>query len=64
MTVTKKRSRTPAQAAGEARYKAAHVRRVVLNLNDRTDADILEKLSSLDNMQGYIKACIRADLDK
>lgn len=50
-------------AAAEAKYKAAHVRRVVLNLNDRTDADILAKLASVDNMQGYIKACIRKELE-
>lgn len=28
------------------------------------DADILEKLSEVDNMQGYIKSLIRADISK
>ena len=33
-----------------------------LNLNKITDADIIAKLESVDNIQGYIKQLIRADL--
>lgn len=31
-------------------------------LHNRLDADIIEKLSSVDSMQGYIKRLIREDL--
>lgn len=58
-----KRQRTAAQAAAEKRYKAANTRFVGLSLNYSTDADILAKLSTVDNMQGYIKSCIRADIE-
>ena len=33
-----------------------------MKLNKKTDADILEKLESVDSKQGYIKELIRADL--
>lgn len=33
-----------------------------LKLNRETDADVLEKLASVDNMQGYIKSLIRKDI--
>lgn len=62
MAETKKRPRTPAQIASEQKYNE-HARFISLKLNDRTDADILEKLSSIDNMQGYIKRAIRAYMD-
>ena len=35
-----------------------------VKLNKKTDADIIEKVASLDNKQGYIKALIRADIEK
>lgn len=36
---------------------------VYLKLNKDTDADILAKLESVGNVQGYIKALIRADMN-
>lgn len=48
----------------QARYDAAHTRQIRLKLNLKTDADILSKLDSVDNMQGYIKELIRADIKK
>ena len=36
---------------------------LTLKLNRETDADILEKLASVDNMQGYIKNLIRDDMN-
>lgn len=33
-----------------------------LKLNRETDADILERLAEVDNMQGYIKELIRSDI--
>lgn len=46
----------------QSRYDKAHRIQIALNLNRGTDADILEKLSSVPNKQGYIKQLIRADL--
>lgn len=37
---------------------------VTMKLNKNTDADILEKLSSVPSKQGYIKELIRADIAK
>lgn len=37
---------------------------VTMKLNRNTDADILEKLSSVPSKQGYIKELIRADIAK
>ena len=35
---------------------------VTMKLNNKTDADILEKLSSVPSKQGYIKELIRGDI--
>lgn len=48
----------------QERYDASNTKQIRLKLNIKTDADILEKLSEVDNMQGYIKALIRADIAK
>ena len=63
MTETKKRVRSEAQKRYEDKYNAANTRFVGLKLNNKTDADILAKLATVDNMQGYIKACIRKELE-
>ena len=51
-----------AQQRATAKYQAANVTQVILKLNNKTDADILTKLESVGNKQGYIKALIRADI--
>ena len=56
------RKRTDAVRNAQKRYDAAMTRRVVVKLNRRTDADILDYMEGLDNMQGYIKDLIRADM--
>ena len=48
--------------AAQERYHAKTRYRVAINLNKKTDPDIIELLEKLDNVQGYIKALIRADL--
>lgn len=50
------------QSEIQARYDKTHTRRINLKLNLELDADILQKLDSVDSMQGYIKDLIRADL--
>ena len=48
----------------QARYDAKHVTRYSLKLNNTTDADVIARLASVGNVQGYIKSLIRADLDR
>ena len=49
------------QSENQAKYDKNHTRRIHLKLNLKLDADILQKLDSVDSMQGYIKDLIRAD---
>jgi len=44
------------------KYNKENVKQVKLNLNKKTDADIIAKLDEVPNIQGYIKSLIRADL--
>lgn len=46
------------------KWVSEHTTRVVMNLNHNTDADILEKLSTVESKQGYIKELIRNDMGK
>lgn len=57
-------------ASSEAKKRAVRkyddkmTRQIKMKLNVGTDADILEKLDSVPNKQGYIKHLIRDDLKK
>ena len=53
-----------AMKRGIAKYDAANTVQVKMKLNKKTDADILAKLDSVDSKQTYIKALIRADIEK
>lgn len=53
---------TEAQKRARLKYEAEHTTQIKLKLNRNTDADILEKLSSVPSKQGYIKELIRADI--
>ncbi len=50
--------------ASNAKWDAANPRQIKLKLNLKTDADILSKLDSVENTQGYIKSLIREDIKK
>lgn len=52
------------QTEYQSRYDIKNTTRIGLKLNNKTDADILEMLASVDSMQGYIKELIRADIEK
>lgn len=52
-----------AKVKASMKYNAANVKQVKLNLNKKTDADIIEALAECGNMQGYIKDLIRKDLN-
>lgn len=55
---------TEAQLRAQDRYDKANTQKIVLKLNKRTDADILEKLEDVGNKQGYIKKLIRQDIER
>ena len=55
---------TEAQKRAVAKYDAKNTRKIVLKLNRATDADILKRLDTVDNRQGYIKRLIREDIEK
>lgn len=59
-----KRMATESQLKAQAKYDAENTRQIHLKLNRRTDDDVLKKLDSVLNKQGYIKKLIRADLKK
>lgn len=45
-----------------ARYQKTHIQQVKFNFSIEHDADILAKLETVGNKQGYIKDLIRADI--
>jgi len=53
---------TKAQIRATAKYDKEHTKKFLIKLNKVTDADIISKLESVPNKQGYIKECIRGDL--
>ena len=53
---------TKAQKAADARYKAANTKQIKFVLNKNTEPDLIAHLESIDNVQGYIKTLIRADM--
>lgn len=55
---------TESEKKSRAKYDAANTVQFKMKLNKKTDADILAKLEQAGNKQGYIKALIRADIEK
>lgn len=53
-----------AQRAASYKYDKNNTKRISLKLNLSTDSDILSKLESEKNVQGYIKKLIRSDILK
>lgn len=50
-----------AQKRAQKKYDSANTKQFVLKLNRRTDADLIARLESVGNIQGYIKELIRKD---
>lgn len=46
------------------RYHKAHTTSVTIRFMHNTEHDLLQKLNSVPNKAGYIKALIRADIQK
>lgn len=55
---------TEAQKRAREKYERANTVQFKMKLNRNTDADILAKLNSVGNKQGYIKELIRKDLKR
>lgn len=53
-----------AHVKASMRYNAKNVKQIKLNLNYNTDQDIIDKLSSVGNKQGYLKSLVRRDLNQ
>ena len=47
---------------GSIAYDRANTRQIKFKLNLKTDADILERLDAVPNIQGYLKRLIRQDM--
>lgn len=54
---------TEATRKAVAKYDRNNTKQVKLKLNLNTDADILKRLTDSGNVQGYIKALVRADIE-
>lgn len=50
------------QSKASQKYDKVNTKQITFKFNLRTDADILEKLDSVPNRQGYIKELIRRDI--
>lgn len=55
---------TEAQKRADAKAHKKNTKCYTFRFTKSTDADILEKLESTENKQGYIKTLIRADIEK
>ena len=55
---------TTPRTKASIKYNSTHVKQIKLNLNLRTDQDIINHLETLENKQGYIKGLIREDIAK
>lgn len=51
-----------AQLRAQAKYDKDNTVQVKIKLNKKTDADIIKRLSEVDNKQGYLKELIRLDI--
>jgi hypothetical protein len=49
-------------STAKRRWDRQNTKQVMMKLNVNTDADIIQHLGSVFNVQGYIKSLIRADI--
>lgn len=50
--------------APQKKYGAKSIRRFRLDLNRNTDEEMISYLERIDNVQGYLKKIIKADMQK
>ncbi len=53
-----------ARIRANAKYDKSNTQRFAIKLNKNTDKEIIDKLNSVDNKQGYIKKLIMDDITK
>ena len=53
-----------AHVKASIKYNAKNVKQIKINLNRKTDADIIKYLEMADNVQGLIKDLIRWDMNQ
>lgn len=51
-----------ARVRASMKYNSKNIKQIKLNLNKKTDSDIIQHLDKKDNVQGYIKKLIRDDM--
>ena len=51
-----------ARVRASMKYNSKNIKQLKLNLNKKTDSDIIQQLDKKDNVQGYIKKLIRDDM--
>lgn len=56
-------SRTEAEKKTQRKYELKIMKQISLKLNRNTDADVIAKLDSVDNVRGYIISLIREDIE-
>ena len=54
---------TDARSRASTKYNKNNVKQIKLNLNLKTDADIIEALDKVKNKQGFIKQLIRQAME-
>lgn len=64
MDEPRKRQSTPAQRKAVAKYNKSCTVQYSFRLNLNTDQKLIEKLSEVPSMAGYIKDLIRADIER
>lgn len=53
-----------AQMRANNKYEKAHIRQILLKFHKTYDAEIIEKLDSLDSKNNYVRQLILQDLER
>lgn len=53
-----------AHVKASVKYNKTNVKQIKINLNKKTDADIIDYLDKAENVQGLIKDLIRKDMNQ
>lgn len=56
-----KNDKNRSHSISATKYNQNNVKQIKLNLNKKTDADVIQKLEESGNIQGYIKGLIRKE---
>ena len=60
----KRKAYTESHIRAQRKYNSANIVQVSFKVNRKTEPDILKKLESVENKQGYIKQLIREDIER